>query len=202
MTSSTYWSHIQQSTLRRQQEVMLRSYFGICLQCPKKAKYKVVCSQLNFQRVPDLIGAGIDQSVYCLGTDCTTGRSRFDPRQRQRIFPLASESRQALGPTQHPVRWVPGVISPVGKAPPGRDADHSPPSSAEDEWVGAIHPLFPAHPYLCCGTDLLFTCLDAPVEMCREFLSVRLLWKTGFKDSLFQILKQLCYTVMMLVFSL
>jgi hypothetical protein len=39
-------------------------------------------------------------------------RSRFDPRQGQRIFPLASVSRPALGPTQPPVQWVPGVLSP------------------------------------------------------------------------------------------
>jgi hypothetical protein len=49
----------------------------------------------------------------------------------QRIFPLASVSRPALGPTQPPVQWVPGVLSPGVKARPGRDADHSPPSSAE-----------------------------------------------------------------------
>jgi hypothetical protein len=54
-----------------------------------------------------------------------------DPRQGQRIFPLSSVSRPALGPTQPPVQWVPGVLSPGVKAGPGRDADHSPPSSVE-----------------------------------------------------------------------
>jgi len=49
------------------------------------------------------------------------------------MFPLASVSRPALGPTQPPVQWVPGVLSPGVKARPGRDADHSPPSSAEVE---------------------------------------------------------------------
>jgi hypothetical protein len=44
---------------------------------------------------------------------------------------LASVSRPALGPSQPPVQWVPGVLSPGVKARPGRDADHSPPSSAE-----------------------------------------------------------------------
>jgi hypothetical protein len=63
--------------------------------------------------------------------DRTIGRSTFDPRQGQRIFLLAPASRPALGPTQPPIQWVPGVLSPGGKARPGRDTDHSPPSSAE-----------------------------------------------------------------------
>jgi hypothetical protein len=46
-------------------------------------------------------------------------------------FPLASTFRPALGPTQPPVKWVPGVLSRGGKAQPGRDVDHSPQSRAE-----------------------------------------------------------------------
>jgi methylaspartate ammonia-lyase len=46
-------------------------------------------------------------------------------------FPLASVSRPALGLTQPPVQWVPGVLSPELKRGRGRHADHSPPSSAE-----------------------------------------------------------------------
>ena len=38
-------------------------------------------------------------------------------------------SRPALGPTQLPVKWVPGVTR-GGKVRPGRAADQSPPSSA------------------------------------------------------------------------
>jgi hypothetical protein len=39
----------------------------------------------------------------------------FDPRRGERIFPLAFVSRPALGPTQPPVQWVPGVLSPEVK---------------------------------------------------------------------------------------
>jgi hypothetical protein len=48
-------------------------------------------------------------------------------------FFLYPVSRPALGPTQPPVQWVPGVLSPGVKARSERDADHSPPSSAEVE---------------------------------------------------------------------
>jgi len=37
-------------------------------------------------------------------------------------------SRPALGPTQPPVQWVPGLSR--GNLQPGHAADHSPPSSA------------------------------------------------------------------------
>jgi hypothetical protein len=49
------------------------------------------------------------------------------PNRGERIFPLSTVSRPALGPTQPLAQWVPGVLS------TGRDADHSHPSSAEVE---------------------------------------------------------------------
>jgi hypothetical protein len=52
------------------------------------------------------------------------------PRERQRIFPPAFASRPALGPTSLLSNGYRGPF-PGSKARPGRDADHSPPSSAE-----------------------------------------------------------------------
>jgi hypothetical protein len=46
------------------------------------------------------------------------------------IFPFTAASRTAPGPTQPPTQWVPGALS-LGIKRPGREADHSPPSSSE-----------------------------------------------------------------------
>jgi hypothetical protein len=54
------------------------------------------------------------------------GRSGIESRGR-RYFPHAS--RPALGPTQPPIQWVPGLSPGVKR--PGRGVDHPPPSSAE-----------------------------------------------------------------------
>jgi hypothetical protein len=45
-------------------------------------------------------------------------------------FFFTTASRTALGPTQPPIQWVPGALS-TGVKRPGREADHSSPSSAE-----------------------------------------------------------------------
>jgi hypothetical protein len=46
------------------------------------------------------------------------------------IFLFDTVSRPALGPTQPPIQWVPRALS-LGVKRPGREADHSPPSSAD-----------------------------------------------------------------------
>jgi hypothetical protein len=46
------------------------------------------------------------------------------------ILLLTTASSTALGPTQPPIQWVPGALSLEVKRP-GREAHHSPPSSAE-----------------------------------------------------------------------
>jgi hypothetical protein len=53
----------------------------------------------------------------------------FESRYWLGIFHLTSASRTALRPTQPPIQWVPGALS-LGIKRLGREADHSPPSSA------------------------------------------------------------------------
>jgi hypothetical protein len=59
------------------------------------------------------------------------------------IFSFATASRPALGPTQHPIQWVPEALSP-GIKRPGREADHSSPSRSDDKnaWSYTCTPLY------------------------------------------------------------
>jgi hypothetical protein len=47
-----------------------------------------------------------------------------------RILSFPRRLGRIWGPTQPPIQWAQGAISPEVKRP-GREADHSPPSSAE-----------------------------------------------------------------------
>jgi len=69
-------------------------------------------------------------------------------KKKSRGDEIFRPSRPALGPTQPPVKWVPG-LSPGGKFRPGRAADHSLPSSAaviEEKSYNSTHPLGHAGP--------------------------------------------------------
>jgi hypothetical protein len=63
-------------------------------------------------------------------TGWTIGVLGFDTQRGLGISLFTTASRTALGPTQPPIPWVPGALS-LGVMRQGREADHSPPSSAE-----------------------------------------------------------------------
>jgi hypothetical protein len=75
-------------------------------------------------------------------------------RQRGRDFILfASASRLALWSNQLPMKWVPEDLSP-GVKRPGREADHTPQSSAEvkNAWNYASVPKYAQDTSSCRGT--------------------------------------------------
>jgi hypothetical protein len=65
-----------------------------------------------------------------VATGWAIGVLGFDSRRGLGIFLFTTASRSAQGPTQPPIQWVPGSLS-LGVERLGREADHSPPSSAE-----------------------------------------------------------------------
>jgi hypothetical protein len=60
----------------------------------------------------------------------TIGVLGFDSWRSLENFLQTTAFRTAMGPTQHPIQWVPGALS-LGVKRPGREADHLHPSSAE-----------------------------------------------------------------------
>jgi hypothetical protein len=85
-----------------------------------------VCTGFNWLRM----GSKSCDSSIDVATGLRAGRSGFDFRLGLGIFLFATVTRPTLRPSQSPVRWVAGAVSP-GVKRPGLEADHSPPSSAE-----------------------------------------------------------------------
>jgi hypothetical protein len=77
------------------------------------------------------------------GLDDRGSRVRF-PAGAGNFF-LTTTSRTALGPTQSHIQWVPGALSLEVKRL-GREADHSPPSSAGVKECVALYLHFPNTP--------------------------------------------------------
>jgi hypothetical protein len=98
-----------------------------------------------------------------------------------------------LGPTQPPIQWVPGAVS-LGVKWPGREADHSPPSSAEVKMRGAIPPLTQYAFFTWCsvktqGHFSLYLWFDRSVDrvLCEEYT----LWSSSLCTSFLHPLMEL-----------
>jgi hypothetical protein len=96
--------------------------------------YPVVCPLLlsylyipTFNKSENAYTVGIAQ-WYSVGYGLND--QGFESRQGLEIFLLTTTYIPALGPTQPPIKWVPGALS-LGVKRPGHEAEHSPPSSAE-----------------------------------------------------------------------
>jgi hypothetical protein len=76
--------------------------------------------------------------VKMSATGWTIGVLGFEFWRVLGIFLFTVASRTALGPTQPPIQWVPGALS-LGVKRLGREADHSPSSSAEVKECVELH---------------------------------------------------------------
>jgi hypothetical protein len=75
----------------------------------------------------------------------TIGVLGFDSRREVGIFLFTTDFRNVLGPIQPLIQWVPRTLS-VRVKRPGREADHSPPSSAEVKEYVELYLNFPNTP--------------------------------------------------------
>jgi hypothetical protein len=92
------------------------------------ATYCVLNSVLNLKCYQNRKGPGIAQSVFVFTTDWTTG-IRSAPESKDFSSSLCMQTSSEA----HPVSYPMGTRGPFpgGKARPGRDSDHSLPSSVE-----------------------------------------------------------------------
>jgi hypothetical protein len=76
------------------------------------------------------------QSVYSDWLRAGWPRRRSSSLGRGEIFLSSTSCRRVLGLTRPLIQWAPGALSP-GVKRPGREADHSPPTSDEvtNTWI-------------------------------------------------------------------
>jgi hypothetical protein len=84
-------------------------------------------------------------SVVGIATGCGQDNQgvRVPIPSKVKNFLVSKLSRPALGPTQPPIQWVAGAVSP-GVKWQGHKADHSPPASAKVKkmWIYTSTPLY------------------------------------------------------------
>jgi hypothetical protein len=125
-TGHMLWNNLWDMKVRAQ--FLIRSIISVmCSLCRDLELYEPVVLQYA-----EVIGRGEsrDGSVGIAlgyGLDDRDARVRF--RSGAGNFSLHHRAQNGSGPTQPPIQWVPGALS-LGVKQPGREADHSPPSSA------------------------------------------------------------------------
>jgi hypothetical protein len=86
------------------------------------------CNELHGVTQRAVIAHSVQRLGY--GLDDQGSRVRFSAGAGNFFFLPTTASRTALGPSRPPIQWETGPLS-LGVKRPGREADHSPPSSAE-----------------------------------------------------------------------
>jgi hypothetical protein len=102
------------------------------------------------------------------------------PAEVKRMFPLASVSRPALGPTQPPMQYAQGVLSPGVKRGRGHDADHSPHLVKRSSMSRSYISSPPCASMVYSGTALplvlfiTYFYINLLTDPCKNFCSIRL----------------------------
>jgi hypothetical protein len=113
-------------------------------------------SRLTFHHAVSEYGSPPAAGVTTL-RDWTTG-VQFPAREMMVFFLVIAMSRPALGPTDPPIQWVPGLFTTAIKRT-GREADRSPPSSGEVK-NGWSYTSTPTHVFMeWCSFKHLYLCL-------------------------------------------
>jgi hypothetical protein len=112
----------------------------------------------GFNAMSHIVGKPLSWDCGWLRAEWPRGRSSRPDRVKNFLF--STSSRPVLGSTQPPIQGAPGALSP-GVKRPGREADHSPPASAQVKKVDLyIHSPIRLHGvvlnFLSTGTTLLF----------------------------------------------
>jgi hypothetical protein len=111
-----------------------KCFWGSCHPSPPSPYIHIILSKFESLFYPE--DGGSRDSAASIATALLAGewRGRSSSSARVINFLFSASSRPALGPTQPPIQWVPGVIS-LGVKRLGRQA--SPPTSAEvkNTWI-------------------------------------------------------------------
>jgi hypothetical protein len=118
--------------------------------CRKNLKSHLKC---YFALAQTTEGAGVAQSVQCLTTDWTT-RVRSSTEEDDFSCSLCVQTGSGAHAASCPMGI--GGSFPGGKARPGRDADHSPPSSAEVLSISRSYVSSPPCASMSCSGTVLF----------------------------------------------
>jgi hypothetical protein len=92
-------------------------------------------------------------------------------------FLFSRSSRPALRSTQPPLQWVPGALSP-GVKRPGREVDHSPPTSAEVKKMW-IYTSAPPYAFMAWCFNLLSTGTTLPLPYFHHYIKLSLVGKSS-----------------------
>jgi hypothetical protein len=129
------------------------------------ASITICCRKVYIRLFSCQMSAEVARSVWCLATGWTTGRSKFDPRQRRKDFSSNLCVQTGSGADRTSCTVGTRGSFPGAKARPRRDADHLPPSSAEVENKQELYLFSPVPPWHVVELFLVVICYTPKLQI-------------------------------------